>query len=145
MDLSFLRRGGYFDFGIAARVNEIGAKDRDRYFHAIWTLSIPAHFPDRFFVDLLLQFDHARDESLGGWRAAGNVNVHRQELVNARDHVISLFEWAAAGRARAHRYHVFGFRHLIVEANDGRNHLLGDRARDNHDICLAWGGTHDFH
>src|SRR5215216_763580 len=122
MTLSFLCRSALFDFRIAARVNQIGAKDRHGHFHAVCTFPIPTHFPDGFFVNLLLQFDESRDEGLRSWRAARDIDIHGQELVNARDDVVSFFEWSSTRRACAHRYYVFWFRHLVIEANDRGKH-----------------------
>src|SRR4026207_1098572 len=102
MWLSFLCRRGFFDLRIATRVDQIGSKDRHGHFHAVCTFSIPAYFPDRFLINLLLQFDHACDQSLRSWRTARDINVNGQEFVNSCDNVVSLLEWTAARGAGAH-------------------------------------------
>ena len=45
----------------------------------------------------------------------------------------------------AHRHDVLGFRHLVVEAHDHRDHFLRHRSRDDHQIALARAGAHHFH
>src|SRR5512147_2116449 len=81
MRLSFLP-SDLFDLCIAARVDQIGSQDRDRHLDSVGSLAVPAYFPERFLVDLFLQFDHACDQGLRGGRAAGYIHIDRQELVD---------------------------------------------------------------
>ncbi len=85
------------------------------------------------------------EQGLGSGWAAGDVNIHRQEAINTGDNRIALFEGPSPGGTGAHRQNVFGFRHLVVKPDNLWNHFFGNRARDNHHVCLARTGTHDFH
>ncbi len=72
-----------------------------------------------------------------GGRAAGHIDVHRQELVDARDDVVALLERPAAGGAGAHRDDILGLGHLVVEGHDLGDHLFGDCARNDEQVSLA--------
>ena len=58
-------------------------------------------------LDLLLQFDDGVENGFRRRRAAGNVDVDRNDLVDALHHVICAIE-SATGRAGAHRDNPFG-------------------------------------
>src|SRR6266516_312566 len=92
MKLSFLCCCDCFDLCVATRIDQIWSEDRDRDFYRIGSLSIPAHFLERFLVYLFLKFDHARDEGLWCGRATRNVDVYRQELINSCHDVITFLE-----------------------------------------------------
>ena len=66
-------------------------------------------------------------------------------FVDAGDDVVALFEGPAGGGAGAHGQHILRLGHLVVEAHDVGHHLLGDRARDEHQIGLAGRGADDLH
>src|SRR3954454_5498475 len=72
--------------------------------------------------DLLLQLVDAVHERLGTRRAAGDVDVHGQELVNPLDNRV-VVEHAGARRAGAHRDDPLRLEHLVVDAPDDRRHL----------------------
>ena len=95
-------------------------------------------------VDLLLKHDQAVQEGLRRRRAAGNVDVDRDVLVDARDDVVAFLERPAAGGAGAHRDHVLGLGHLVVEPGDHRHHRLGDGARDDHQVGLPRRAAEDL-
>ena len=95
-------------------------------------------------VDLLLEHDQAVQEGLRRRRAAGDVDVDREVLVDARDDVVAFLERAAAGGAGAHRDHVLRLGHLVVEPGDHRHHRLGDGARDDHQVGLARRAAEDL-
>src|SRR2546426_206415 len=64
-------------------------------------------------------------QRLGPRRAAGNVDVHRDDLVHAlHDRVRA--EHAAGGRAGAHRDHPLRLRHLVEDALHGGRHLRSE-------------------
>ncbi len=76
-------------------------------------------------------------ERLGARRAAGHVDVDRDDLVDALHHVVAVGEGAGAHRARSHRDDVLGERHLLVQELDARSHLQVDGAGDDHAVGLA--------
>ena len=76
------------------------------------------------------------DQRLGPRRAAGHVDVDRQELVRARDQRV-VVEDAGARRAGAHRDHPLRLEHLVVDAADDRRHLDRDAAREDQHVGLA--------
>ena len=85
------------------------------------------------------QLEHAVRERLGPRRAAGDVDVDREELV-ARDERV-VVEHAHRGRAGAHRDHVARLEHLLVDAPDDRRHLDRDPARQEDRVGLARRGA----
>ena len=95
-------------------------------------------------VDLLLEHDQAVQEGLRRGRAAGNVDIDGEVLVDPRDDVVPFLERAAAGGAGAHRDHVLRLGHLVVEPGDHRHHRLGDGARDDHQVGLARRAAEDL-
>ena len=70
----------------------------------------------------------------------GHVHVDGDDLVDALGHRVAVPVGAAAVGAAAHRDHVLRVGHLLVEPLDGRDHLVGDRAGDDHDVGLARAG-----
>src|SRR6185369_10315666 len=69
-------------------------------------LAIPDH--------LLLELEDAVDQSFRRRRAAGHVDVDRDDLVDALHHVVGAVEAAGAG-AGSHGDHPLGVRHLVVD------------------------------
>ena len=72
----------------------------------------------------------------GPRRAAGHVDVDRDDLVDALGHRVRVPVRPAAVGARAERDHVLRLGHLVVEPLDRRRHLVGDRAGDHHQVGL---------
>ena len=93
-----------------------------------------------FAHDPLLQQHDALDERLGPRRAAGHVDVDRDDLVDALGDRVRVPVGAAAVRARTHRDDVLRVGHLLVEALDRGRHLVGDGARDDDEVGLARAG-----
>src|SRR5215813_14517712 len=93
--------------------------------------------------DLLLQLDDAVDERLGPRRAAGDVDVYRHHLIHALDDRV-VIEDAPDGSARPHGDHPLRFRHLIVDATQGRRHFSRQSAGHDHQIRLAWAAAEYF-
>ena len=84
-------------------------------------------------------------ERLGRWGTARYINIHREKLINTIDYAVALFEWTSPGSAGTHGEHILGFRHLVVQANDLGDHLLGNRSGHDHQVTLAWAGAHHLH
>ena len=72
----------------------------------------------------------------GPRRAAGNVDVDRDDLVDARQRGVVLVE-AAARRAGAERHHPLRLAHLLVDLEQDRRLLVRDRADDHQQVGLA--------
>ena len=98
---------------------------------------------DAHLLDLLLELHEAVEERLGPRRAAGDVDVDRDEPVDALRHRVGPVR-AAARRAGAHRDDPLRVGHLVVEALDDRRHLLGDRPGDEHQVGLARRAAEDL-
>ena len=80
---------------------------------------------------------NAVDERLGARRAAGDVHVHRNHLVDALQNAVVARVGAAIGGACAHRDDPLGIRHLLVKQLHCRRHLLRHGAGDDHHVRLA--------
>ncbi len=87
-------------------------------------------------ADLLVQTDDALEQRLRPRRAAGDVDVHRDDLVDAlEDRVV--VEHPAGARARAHGDDPLRLEHLVVDLADRRRHLVRHATRDDEQVRLA--------
>ena len=93
--------------------------------------------------DLALELQDRVDQRLRPRRAAGDVDVDRQELVGALDHRV-VGEHAAGGGAGAHREDPLRLQHLVVDAADDRDHLDRDAAREDQHVGLPRRGAEDL-
>jgi hypothetical protein len=94
-------------------------------------------------LDLLLKLDDGIENGLGSRRAAGNVDINRDDLVNTLHHVIRAIE-AAACRARPHRNDPPRLSHLIVDLFQDWTHLVVDRAEDHKNVRLLRGKPYNL-
>src|SRR5271166_2568 len=85
--------------------------------------------PERAAVilDFFLQQHDGVNQLFWSRRATGNIDVHRNPLVNAL-HQRVIVEHAARGSACTHRNDPLRLRHLHVESADDWHHLLGNAA-----------------
>src|SRR5215213_8724303 len=105
-----------------------------------WAASmLPLYGP--FAADLPLQLQDPVEQRLRGRRAARHVDVDRDDAVAAADHRITIMVIAAAVCAAAHRDHVARLGHLVINAAQGRRHLVAQRSGDDHHVGLARAGT----
>src|SRR6476646_5395593 len=95
-------------------------------------------------ADLLVEHDDPVQERLGPGRATRDVDVHRDDLVDALDDRV-VVEHPAATRADAHRDDPLGLDHLVVDLAEDRRHLLAHPAGHDHQIGLAGAGPEDLH
>src|SRR3954470_24950637 len=94
-------------------------------------------------LDLLLEPDDALDERFRARRAAGHVDVDRDDLVDAlQDRVV--VEHPARAGARPHRDHPLRLEHLVVDLAQRRGHLVGDAAGDDEQVGLTRGRAEDL-
>ena len=94
-------------------------------------------------IQLLAQGKQRFQDGFRAGRAAGNVNVHGNDLVHALKHGIGA-EHAAGGGAGAHGDAPLGLRHLVPDAPDGQGHLVGNGAGHDHHVGLAGGKARHF-
>ena len=90
---------------------------------------------------LALELEDAVHERLTGRRASGDVNVDGNDAVAATDNAVAVVVVAATVGAAAHGDDPAGLGHLVVDLAQGRRHLVGEGAGDNHDVRLAGGGS----
>ena len=95
-------------------------------------------------LDLVVQLEDRVDEHLRPRRAAGEVHVDGDDVVDALDDRV-VVEHAAAAGADAHRQHPLGLGHLVVDLAQHRGHLLADPAGHDHQVGLARAGAEDLH
>src|SRR5206468_7684480 len=74
---------------------------------------------DRFPLDLFLQFEDSLDQGLGAGRAACNVDVHRNDLIDPlEDGVVVIVERSTTRGARSHGNDIAGLGHLLPQSAD---------------------------
>src|SRR5690606_20252412 len=98
-----------------------------------------AHDPGQrpaLFADRLLQQLQALQEGLGTGRAAGDVDVDRDELVDALNDRVDVVHATGVG-AGTHGNHPLGLEHLLVQPLDDRCHLDEGCTGDDHEVRLA--------
>src|SRR5207244_2823080 len=89
-----------------------------------------------FVLDAVLQLDQSVEHGLGTRRASGNVNVDRDDAVDALEYGVVIVGTARAG-AGAEGHHPLRFRHLLPHtAQDGRL-ALGDGADHPQQVGLT--------
>ena len=87
--------------------------------------------------DLILDLEEPLEERLRARRAAGDVDVDGDDLVDPLAHRVRVAEEAAAVGAAPHRDDVAGLGHLLVETAHAEGHLVREGARDDHEVALA--------
>ena len=97
----------------------------------------------RLLLDLAGQLEHGVEEHLGARRAARQVDVHRDDVVAPLDDGV-VVEDSARGGAGAHGDDPLRLGHGVVDVAHDRGHLVGDAARDDHDVGVARGGAEDL-
>jgi hypothetical protein len=95
-------------------------------------------------TDLLLQHHQACEQRLRPRRATGDVDVDRDDEVDAGQRAVTEGEGPAHGGATAEGDDPLRLRHLQVDAAHGRGHLPGHGAGDDHEVGLARRGAEDL-
>jgi hypothetical protein len=108
--------------------------------HAPSLLSVP-HSRDLGVPHLALQLEDAVHEGLAGGRTAGNIDIDGHDSVATADDAVAVVVVAATVGAATHADDPSGLGHLIVDLAQGRGHLVGEGAGDDHDIGLTRRGT----
>ena len=91
-----------------------------------------------------LQLHQAVKHRFGPRRTAGYIDIDRQNLVHAVQHVVRLLEGSAADGAAAHGDHILRIGHLVVKAPEHRGHFVGDGAGDHDEVGLTRRGAGHF-
>ena len=95
-----------------------------------------------FVAHLLAQLDHRIEDRLRARRAAGEIEIHRDQFVHAPHSGGGIGrEHTASDRAGPHGDHILGLRHLLIEPHQGGSHLHGHGAGHDQQVCLARAGT----
>ena len=105
------------------------------------SLCSPCHVKDRPGRPLVLPYLFLKqhqplEESLRPRGAAGDIDIHRNDLVYPLHHAVDIVHAPRVG-ATPHGDHPPRFGHLLVQPEDGRSHLLEHRAGNHHQIGLA--------
>jgi len=96
-----------------------------------------------FGVNFFLELQNGVEDGFGARRAAGNVDIHGDDLIAAlHDGVI--VEDAAGSGAGSHGDDPLGLGHLIVKLANDRSHFLGEASGNDHEIGLAGRRTKNF-
>src|SRR5664279_1270101 len=77
------------------------------------------------------------DDRLGPWRTAGNVVVHRDNLLDRADDRVGVEPDAATARAGADSEYQFGRRHGVIGPLQGLGGGAHGRALTKHHVCMA--------
>ena len=86
---------------------------------------------------LLLQLKDPIHQRLGRWRTARNIDIDRHDPITSPRDRVAIVIVPATVRTAAHRDHPARLGHLVVHLAQGRRHLVGERAGDDHDVGLA--------
>jgi len=106
-------------------------------------LSVP-HPGDLRVPHLLLELKHAVHQSLRSRGAPRHINIHRHNPITTPCNTITIMVISATIRTASHRNNPSRIRHLIIHLSERRSHLVGKRARNDHDIGLARRSTEDY-
>ena len=90
--------------------------------------------------DLFLEEHEPLQKRLGTGRAAGDIDVHRQDLVHPLHHAVDVVHSPRIGAA-PHGDDPARLGHLLVEPQYRGGHLLEDGAGDHHQVRLAGGAA----
>jgi hypothetical protein len=82
----------------------------------------------RVRLNLFLKFQHRVQNGLGNRRTARNVDIYRNDLVDALHHVVGAIE-STTSCAGAHRDNPPRFGHLVIDLLEDRRHLVVDGAQ----------------
>src|SRR6266851_7442674 len=89
-----------------------------------------------FVLDAVLQFDQPVEHGLGTWRTSGDVDVDRDDAVDALEHCVVVVGTSRAG-AGAEGHHPLRVSHLLPHAAQDGRLALGDGADHPQQVGLA--------
>ena len=88
-------------------------------------------------LNFLLELKKTVHESLGSWRTARNVNIHRNDSVTAPDHGVAVVIVSSTIGTTAHTDHPPRLGHLVINLPEGWRHLVCQGSSNNDDISLS--------
>lgn len=95
---------------------------------------------------LLLKLKDAKHERLSSRRTSRNIDIDWNNPITTTRDAVAVMVVATSVGARSHRNDPSGVGHLVVDLSQRGGHLVGQRARDNHDVGLAGrGAENDAH
>lgn len=89
--------------------------------------------------DFTLKLHEPVEHRLRSWRASGDIHIDREDFIHSIHHAVGFLERTAADCATAACDDVFGLCKLVVEAHEGRCHLVHDGALNHYVVSLAGG------
>ena len=108
--------------------------------HVAMGLLMLAPLRQRLIANFLAQLDHSIKDRFGARRTAGQIKIHRNQLVDAAHCGGGVSaEHATGDGASAHGDHVLRLRHLLIKPHQGWRHLHGDGAGHDQKVGLARG------
>src|SRR5947208_8186776 len=113
-------------------VSTMASPNRRRSSSRIATRSVPLHLRG----DLVLELHEPVDHRLGAGRAARDVDVDRDDRIDAHDRGVVVVE-AARARADTEGDDPLGLGHLVVDALEDGRHFVADRSDDEQDVGLS--------
>src|SRR5205807_3854070 len=112
-------------------VSTMASPNRRRSSSRIGTRSVPLHLRG----DLVLELHEPVDHRLGARRAARDVDVDRNDRIDAHDGGVVVVE-AAGARAHAEGDDPLRLGHLVIDTLEDGRHLVADRTDDEEDVGL---------
>src|ERR671912_838449 len=94
-----------------------------------------------FAHDLVLDPEQSFCKRFRPWRAARNVDVDGDDLVDAFTNRVGQLKKSTTAGAASHCNDVFGIRHLIIEKLGALGHFISERSCDYHKIRLTGCGA----
>jgi hypothetical protein len=93
--------------------------------------------------DLLLQLEHAIQQSFTGWGAAWDIDADRYNSVDAPYNTVAVVVVTSTVCTAAHADYPLRIRHLIVTLPNGWCHFVRHSPGDNHNVGLTRRSTED--
>src|ERR1051326_3642774 len=87
--------------------------------------------------DLFAQLEDAFNERLGTRGTAGDVDIHRNDCIDALDGIVAIVKFAARVGTLAHAEDPFWFWHLFPEEAQAGSHFYRDGPGHDHQVGLT--------
>lgn len=105
----------------------------------------PVPHPGRLSMPhLLLQLKNAIQQRLRRRRTPRNIDIDRNNPINATHHTIAIVIVPAPIRTAAHANHPLRIGHLVIALPQRGRHFVRHGPGHDHHVCLARGGAEDY-